>query len=186
MDLVHLGIYNDPQCSTDIHHRYHQLLKAIVSPPVTCRGRSTPCVHGFSTLLLKQKLTLHNNWPPYVLPKSLQSIYWACWLGPNWACWLGPIGTRSVHGKQARNTIPVLPTDPHDIQSGAKLGLFPGGGAIWAHSRVYTRKTAQKHKLSLAHVSTSYPKWGPIGIVGWGPIGAHSIPSKQPRNPSPV
>ena len=49
-----------------------------------------------------------------------------------------------------------------------------------------TQQSAQKPKFSLAHVSIPYPNWGPTVIASWGPIGAHSIPSKQPRNPSPV
>ena len=49
-----------------------------------------------------------------------------------------------------------------------------------------TQQSAQKPKFSLAHVLIPYPKWGPTGLASWGPIGAHSIPSKQRRNPSPV
>ena len=51
---------------------------------------------------------------------------------------------------------------------------------------IHTQQTAQKPKPSVAHTSTQYPTWGPTVLASWGPIGAHSIPSKQPRNPSPV
>ena len=103
-------------------------------------------------------------------------------MGPTGLVGWGSIGSHSIPSKQPRNPSPVSPTYPHEIRCGAQLGLLAGAQVGPTPYPVNSPETQVQFSPRINTISNV----GPTGLVGWGSIGAHSIPSKQPRNPGQV